>query len=108
MDAVGTVSLKDWHYELSGDRHSALLSWGLAMKPRVIVLDDQRRSGSATAEEIMGVVAISEERMESRLSSSSIGLIWWKVRRADCGNGSPGRIVADGTYEDVLDAEFDR
>jgi len=111
MEAAGTVALKDLApYELSGGQQQRVALAGvLAMKPSVIVLDEPTSFlDPRTAEEVMGAVdnlrrgnGITVIVVEHRLDL--VGRFAERIVVMD-----HGRIVADGRFEDVLDAEFDR
>src|SRR5881397_2125113 len=111
MDAAGTVALKDLApYELSGGQQQRVALAGvLAMKPSVIVLDEPTSFlDPRTAEEVMGAVdglrrenGITVIVVEHRLDL--VGRYAERIVVMD-----HGRIVADGTVEDILDSEFDR
>jgi energy-coupling factor transporter ATP-binding protein EcfA2 len=111
MDAAGTVSLKDLApYELSGGQQQRVALAGvLAMKPSVIVLDEPTSFlDPRTAEEIMG--AVDDLRRENGITvivvEHRLDLVGRYAERIVVMDH--GKIVADGSIEDVLDSEFDR
>jgi energy-coupling factor transporter ATP-binding protein EcfA2 len=111
MDAAGTVALKDLApYELSGGQQQRVALAGvLAMKPSVIVLDEPTSFlDPRTAEEIMG--AVDDLRRENGITvivvEHRLDLVGRYAERIVVMDH--GKIVADGSVEDVLDSEFDR
>jgi energy-coupling factor transporter ATP-binding protein EcfA2 len=111
MDAAGTVALKDLApYELSGGQQQRVALAGvLAMKPSVIVLDEPTSFlDPRTAEEIMG--AVDDLRRENGITvivvEHRLDLVGRYAERIVVMDH--GKIVADGSVADVLDAEFDR
>jgi energy-coupling factor transporter ATP-binding protein EcfA2 len=111
MAATETVGLKDLApYELSGGQQQRVALAGvLAMKPRVIVLDEPTSFlDPRTAEEVMAAVDLLRREngitiivVEHRLDL--VGRYAERIVVMD-----RGKIVADGRMEDVLDSEFDR